>query len=189
MISQGRKRGSQPTQADIAHLAGVDQATVSRILNKSPGVRIAEKTRQKVFTIAHQLGYDLARVLHARRRAYPRLPVDIPVSLAIRLKKTKALYDRGTARILDLSPGGAFLSDLELPKRSLPLDPCVLYLEVRKGVLRGMRMSGEIIRLESNGRVSLGFSYRRILPEDKDKILAFIQINQLAQRYSIGRLT
>lgn len=173
------KRGPHSTQADIARLAGLDQATVSRVLNRTPDYRVAEETQRKVFETAQRLGYDLTRVLHARRRAHSRLPVDIPVSLAIRLKKTHAVYDRGKARCQDLSPSGALLSHLDLPKRSLPLDSFTLDMEVTQGPLKGIRMGGEAIRLQSNGRVSLGIAYRSITDQDKAKISAFIHAKQV----------
>lgn len=179
------KKARRPTQADIARLVGVDQATVSRVLNRTPGYRVADKTQHKVFEVAQRLGYDLTRVVHARRRAHPRLSVNLPVSLAIRLKRPDTIYDRGTARLRDLSPAGGLLSHLELPKRSLPIDPFVVDMEITHGVLKGTKMSGEIIRCVSNGRLSLGMSYRRISPEDQERISAFIQIHQLAQRHHL----
>jgi LacI family transcriptional regulator len=46
---------------DVAARAGVSQATVSLILNGSPGVRFSEATRQKVVEAANELGYALIR--------------------------------------------------------------------------------------------------------------------------------
>ncbi len=41
---------------DIARLAGVSQATVSRVL--SGGANVSEKTREKVMRVVHELGYQ-----------------------------------------------------------------------------------------------------------------------------------
>lgn len=46
---------SQPTAYDVARLAGVSQAAVSRAF--TPGASIANSTREKVFDAAHALGY------------------------------------------------------------------------------------------------------------------------------------
>ena len=45
------------TSADVARLAGVSQSTVSRSFD--PSSRISEKTRQKVFAAADELGYQV----------------------------------------------------------------------------------------------------------------------------------
>ncbi|OMH38063.1 LacI family DNA-binding transcriptional regulator [Motiliproteus sp. MSK22-1] len=45
------------TSADVAILAGVSQSTVSRSFD--PSSRISEKTRQRVFEAAKELGYQV----------------------------------------------------------------------------------------------------------------------------------
>ncbi|MFJ9949615.1 LacI family DNA-binding transcriptional regulator [Kitasatospora sp. NPDC091207] len=61
-----------PTSADVARLAGVSRATVSFVLNDTPGGRVGEQTRQKVRAAAEELGYvphAAARSLRAGRSA------------------------------------------------------------------------------------------------------------------------
>lgn len=45
----------EPSQIDVAHLAGVSQAAVSRTL--TPGASVSEETRAKVLAACEQLGY------------------------------------------------------------------------------------------------------------------------------------
>mgnify|MGYP003382810414 FL=1 len=52
---------------DVARSAGVSQATVSLILNGSPGARFSARTRNHVKRIAEELGYTLVR--RSKRRA------------------------------------------------------------------------------------------------------------------------
>ncbi|MDJ0750259.1 MAG: LacI family DNA-binding transcriptional regulator [Woeseiaceae bacterium] len=52
-------KGSNPTSRDIAEIAGVSQATVSRALRNSPLVR--EETREKIQQIARDLNYFVNR--------------------------------------------------------------------------------------------------------------------------------
>lgn len=62
--------GSTPTIHDVAALAGVSIATVSRVMNHSPGIRIHPSTRDKIERAARELGYrpnHLARGLRSRR--------------------------------------------------------------------------------------------------------------------------
>ncbi|MBO1905412.1 LacI family DNA-binding transcriptional regulator [Microvirga sp. 3-52] len=52
------RRGSAPTSADVARLAGVSQATISLVLNgRASNVRISDETRDRVIAAAAQLGY------------------------------------------------------------------------------------------------------------------------------------
>ncbi len=52
MISKKR-----PTQADIARLVGVTQATVSFVLNGSDAISVPEETRQRIWEAVESLGY------------------------------------------------------------------------------------------------------------------------------------
>jgi DNA-binding LacI/PurR family transcriptional regulator len=45
------------TSRDVAELAGVSQATVSYVLNRTPGQKIPEETRQRVLAAAKELRY------------------------------------------------------------------------------------------------------------------------------------
>jgi LacI family transcriptional regulator, repressor for deo operon, udp, cdd, tsx, nupC, and nupG len=56
----------RPTQADVAKLAGVTQATVSFVLNDSDTISVPPETRQRILDAVEQLGYrpnSLARGL------------------------------------------------------------------------------------------------------------------------------
>src|ERR671936_85566 len=53
-----RVPAQRPTQADIARLAGVSQATVSLVLNeRDAGVRISPATRARVLSVMREWGY------------------------------------------------------------------------------------------------------------------------------------
>ena len=49
------------TIKDIAHLAGVSSASVSRILNNDLTLNVPQETRQRVIDAANQLGYNKKR--------------------------------------------------------------------------------------------------------------------------------
>ncbi|NLS15047.1 LacI family DNA-binding transcriptional regulator [Rhizobium sp. P40RR-XXII] len=61
----------RPTVHDIAAAAGVSLATVDRVLNQRPGVRLV--TREKVETAIREIGYirDVAAANLAKGRIYP----------------------------------------------------------------------------------------------------------------------
>lgn len=63
-------QGSKPTVIDIARHAGVSLATVDRVLNERPGVRVV--TMERVHKAVNELGYirDTAAANLARQRVY-----------------------------------------------------------------------------------------------------------------------
>ena len=44
------------TLKEIAHIAGVSSATVSRVLNQDPALSVTEQTRERVLQTAKELG-------------------------------------------------------------------------------------------------------------------------------------
>jgi len=64
------KRKKRPTQADVARLAEVSQATVSQVLNASTTSAVPETTRNRILAAARSLGYaphHAARSLRTQR--------------------------------------------------------------------------------------------------------------------------
>ena len=67
-MSLADKQGSQPTINDVARLAGVSKKTVSRVINRSP--LLGDATRSKVEAVIAEIGYvpnPQARALALRR--------------------------------------------------------------------------------------------------------------------------
>ena len=56
------------TIKDIAELAGVSVATVSRVLNYDETLNVQEETKKKVFEAAEQLEYHMKEKKKRRRR-------------------------------------------------------------------------------------------------------------------------
>ncbi len=52
---------TRPTMTDIAKQAGVSQSTVSLVLNQMTGAKVSPATRERVFDVARELGYQLPR--------------------------------------------------------------------------------------------------------------------------------
>lgn len=64
-IASRRKRvGKRVTMTDIARVAGCSQATVSFVLNKTPGIKLAAETRERVIEAARSLGYAAPSFAH-----------------------------------------------------------------------------------------------------------------------------
>ncbi len=70
MTGRRPSRIKKPTQADVARLANVSQATVSYVLNSNPSVSVPEVTRQRILAAVDELGYvpnGTARSLRTQR--------------------------------------------------------------------------------------------------------------------------
>ena len=48
------------TLKEIAHIAGVSSATVSRVLNQDPALSVTEETRKRVLQAAKELGLTVS---------------------------------------------------------------------------------------------------------------------------------
>jgi DNA-binding LacI/PurR family transcriptional regulator len=56
-MSGRSERKTNPTQVDVARLAGVSRTTVSYVLSGSANVSIPEETRQRIWSAVETLGY------------------------------------------------------------------------------------------------------------------------------------
>lgn len=56
--------GKRVTMTDIARVAGCSQATVSFVLNRTPGIKLAAETRERVIEAARSLGYAAPAFAH-----------------------------------------------------------------------------------------------------------------------------
>src|SRR5688572_20140563 len=84
------------TMAQIAKAAGVSQGAISSLLNdRDYGIRVSERTRERVFKVCREMGY-LPNDLRAVVRMYPELG-DFCLLLSIDLSSAAA--DPSVARI------------------------------------------------------------------------------------------
>ncbi|WP_427925082.1 LacI family DNA-binding transcriptional regulator [Streptomyces sp. cg40] len=67
------RQSRRPTVGDVARLSGVSAATVSYVLNKSPGQKISEATTDRVLRAAEQLGYVPNAAARTLRRGHSRV--------------------------------------------------------------------------------------------------------------------
>src|SRR5215218_6605116 len=66
----GKRTQRRTTATDVAREAGVSQATVSYVLNDTPGQTISEETRQRVRAAMDRLGYTPHAAARALRRGH-----------------------------------------------------------------------------------------------------------------------
>jgi len=68
--------GRRVTMTDIARAAGCSQATVSFVLNNTPGIKLSQQTRERVVAAARSLGYRLPVFNAAFQRSPPLTVLD-----------------------------------------------------------------------------------------------------------------
>ncbi len=103
VVSRGaRPRKSSPTVRDIAHKAEVSVGTVSRVLNKQPG--LSEEIKDKVLKVAEEMGYDMKNLRANAERVglsdISRLANVSLGSVSRALKGTPGVSDETRERVL-----------------------------------------------------------------------------------------
>lgn len=63
------------TLKDIAQLASVSIATVSRVLNRDQSLSVTEETRHRILTVAEELGYTKHLKTGESHKPNQRLPL------------------------------------------------------------------------------------------------------------------
>lgn len=129
---------------------------------------------QKTLRIAKELGYVLKRLPRPRRR-HLRVIMDVGAEILLRQAPTRKVLDRGTARLWNISPGGALITDIMLSRQSLPLQPFVLELRIPEGRLAGLTMTCRVVRFETDKRVFLGLSTEQIARHDSRRLEALFR--------------
>lgn len=132
------------TQVEIARRIGIDVSSVNKILNRRRGPIFRQKTIQRVFKVARELGYDFSRLKYAHRRLHPRKEISVPVELSIYVEGGQ-LFDRGTALLQEASLSGAKLSAIVLSRRAIPTKPHTISIRLPE-ILKGVEILGRPVR-------------------------------------------
>lgn len=147
-------------QETIAKKLGIDRTAVCKILNNDPHFKPSEEVRKRVLQLAKQKGYDFSKIRRIHRRRHERKEVNLRAKVIIRLKKSNRKYEEGYCRICNIGEGGALITDLEFS--CIPTEPHLYQIEIKEGKLEGMKMTGEVVRAESNGKQYFGLEYKAV---------------------------
>lgn len=158
------------TQSDIARVSGVDQGTVSRILNKETRNSFSQETVDLVFRVAREIGYLHSSIVESNRRSSSRRKLDSPCNIKI-LIGTNTLYDSGKAVIGEISSSGILLKNLITSKHSLPLDKCKIDVAANTQPLKGFHVRCDVVRFTGNEHeFALALKYVNLNDQIKQKI-------------------
>jgi len=85
--------------------------------------------------------------LRTHSRKAKRNPVEINATIKLILMDDQ-VYDSGSAVIMNMSPSGALIGNIKLPKKSYPMEPFKIELIMRGGTYDGIGMEALPIRFE-----------------------------------------
>jgi len=147
------------TQEDIARLCGIDQGSVSRILNKDTRDSFAKETIERVFKAAREAGYLHPALITSNRRSSVRKGVQVTANLRI-LSVDGALYAEGTAEIENISLSGMLVRAIKTSTNTLPLEPHRFDVEVTSSRLKGFKARCRPVRYaEDEGGLAIAVRY------------------------------
>lgn len=167
------------TQKDIADKVGLSRTTVTKILNRDPSYITSEKTREKVFKAAEELGYSFKQIRRPFRRKYGRVDIHADGTVVIVFQDGE-VFDKGKAVIKNIGAGGALITGLSLPKGVLPLRKFSIILRVKEiRDLEDLVGECEIVRFteseEGGSGIQIGVRFLSISERDRKRIREFVQ--------------
>ena len=147
------------TQEDIARICGIDQGSVSRILNKDTRDSFAKETIERVFKAAREAGYLHPALVTSNRRSSVRRGISVTAQLRV-LGQDGTLYSEGTAEIDNISLSGMLLRSIKMNANALPLEPHRFEVEVTSTRLKGFRARCRPVRFaEGDGGLAIAVRY------------------------------
>ncbi|MBN1556952.1 MAG: helix-turn-helix domain-containing protein [Lentisphaerae bacterium] len=106
------------------------------------------------------------------QRRWSRLPVAFNARVRVTPDDTPGHAQGGTARVSDLSRGGARLTDIRMDAGTLPAKPFRLILEIDEPALPAWKAVCRVVRLGSRGNLDLAVQFDSISDADRAKIAA-----------------
>lgn len=161
---------SKVTQENVAKKCGLDQGSVSRILNKDKRDSFAKETVDKVLKVARELSYLHPSLVSLERRESERKKAEVTAKIAI-VTNNDTIFDEGTCVIDVLSLSGMLLKNFKMNKNVLPMDHLKIDIEITSQNLKGLKCCGRIARFADNEKeFALAIKYEELSSENKDKI-------------------
>jgi len=182
------------TMAQIAKAASVSQGAISSLLNdRDYGIRVSEKTRERVFKVCREMGY-IPNDLRAVVRMYPELGdfcLLIPTSIAAGL--ADPLVARIAAAILATvkTPAHAMTVAAYEEGRDYVTEPEALPQPIRAGVCSKFLVLGNashllLHALQRRGTPAVSLGHDPALPGVVSLVPDFAQASQLAIEHLHG---
>jgi len=180
------------TMAQIAKAAGVSQGAISSLLNdRDYGIRVSDRTRERVFKVCRELGY-IPNDLRAVVRMYPELgEFSLLIASDIAGGLRTPLVLRIAAAVMSAVPDSSHTINVGFydPAADFLADPAALPTSVRSGVCSKFLIFGQpnhslFETLTRRGLPVMSLGYETVLPG----VVSFVPDYSLASRLALGHL-
>ena len=82
--------------------------------------------------------------------------------------------EQGSTHIDNISLGGAYLSNIQLEKGSIPFGNFRIMLQINQAPLTDFQAECKVIRLRANGTVSAGVEFTTLSEQNRAKITSLV---------------
>ncbi|MHC4780392.1 MAG: hypothetical protein ACYTFG_17620 [Planctomycetota bacterium] len=103
----------------------------------------------------------LATEEQGEKRKHPRKPSDFQVRFRI-LVDNGRVFNRGAARVIDIGPGGALLTDFSCARDAFPTRPFKIAFKVISGEFDGIEAECEPVRFSFSPTFGIGVRFETI---------------------------
>jgi hypothetical protein len=104
---------------------------------------------------------DMEGDSQGERRAHPRNPTNFPVRFRILLRDGR-VFNRGRARVVDVGPGGALLTDFSCARDAFPTQPFTVAFKVIGGEFEGVEAECRPVRFAYDPKFGIGVQFEAI---------------------------
>lgn len=170
-----RKKKKSVSQADIARAVGLDQGSVSRILNQDRRDSFAPETVERVFRVAREMGYVHSALVNTNRRGSIRKKVALEGEVTF-VTQGAQTYDQGRADVHEISVHGMILKNLRTLRKAYPMEPFHVRVVIASPPLQGLALTCKPVRFWADG-AEQGIAVRFLdVPEgDQQRIREYIE--------------
>lgn len=148
-------RGTELGADDVLVKEGIDRPTLVKKVYQL--LDIPEELPQENLAFQHQ-------------RRWPRYAISVPAEIGVYSLKAPQKRDSGKAVMENIGMGGAYLAQMQMDQAKLPGEPFRVLLQVTKGPMENFRVHCRVVRLQSNGALSLGLQFVKLPKSNRSMI-------------------
>ncbi len=104
------------------------------------------------------------------KRRWPRILINLPADLELYSFSNPEMHEEGNAKVDNISMGGAYLSQINLKKGSIPSESFSFMLGIDQPRLKNWEAECKMVRLKINGALTAGIKFVNLSNENKNKI-------------------
>ncbi len=108
--------------------------------------------------------------LFEHQRRWPRISINLPAQIGVYNLKSPLHREQGKATLENISLGGAYLTQIRVDNAKIPAEPFRVLVDVDHPPLENWRAHCRVMRLQSNGFVTVGLQFVRLSKANRRKI-------------------